>query len=270
MILTAQQIDMFYRCGVQWENRYVREIIIPPVGVTLAYRGALKAVIPALERKLDGEDMSLEEAEQMAQDGARAAIDDCGGEYTEEPGDEGAEGIEDRAVKMARLHHRSLLPNVNPVRVKREYRLNLSGYDTEISGTVDVQEDISGEVFDNEHAVSSLIMHRPRLRQQEVLTAADSATDIVLGHLALSQIDGQGPELGIVQGLSPAKTSVTEAPKEKSDHERLLLRIGMMSNLVDKGIAMPAPSGAWYCSKEWCGYWSRCPYGQRGQNKQKD
>jgi len=34
--------------------------------------------------------------------------------------------------------------------------------------------------------------------------------------------------------------------------------VNQVHRAIKAGVALPAPEGAWYCSKKWCGYWEQC------------
>jgi len=48
------------------------------------------------------------------------------------------------------------------------------------------------------------------------------------------------------------------------DLRTLVRRINAGVRAVEAGAFVPAPVGAWYCSEQWCEYWTQCPYVQRG------
>ena len=61
-------------------------------------------------------------------------------------------------------------------------------------------------------------------------------------------------------------TSTIYTSRSQADRDALYQTMLMAKRLATEGIALPAPTGAWYCTRRHCPAWNRCPY-QGGKGK---
>lgn len=56
----------------------------------------------------------------------------------------------------------------------------------------------------------------------------------------------------------PPRTQQVHAKIDQDDRNWMFGTIGQVHKAIQAGVAMPAPEGSWYCSREWCVYCDRC------------
>lgn len=256
--ITPAQLDMYFRCGRQYEYRHIDEIIVPPLASTIAKRAALSGgIMPSLRAKMEsGTPMPEDEMEALARDAVAVERDAAGG-VTD---DNSSDSLEDSAGRMARRYAKSVMPNVNPSKLEHSYLLELKGYERNLSGSIDIQEDISGAVVTEPGP--SVIIHRRTMFHN---SGESHDSGLIAATMAVTAATGQAPTHTIINTIQNAKQWFPHVPIDAMDGERLLLRVGTMGEMLAKGVAMPAPQGSWYCNKDYCGYWGMCPYGQRSR-----
>lgn len=259
--ISHSQLDMYSRCGMQYWHRYIEGIKAPPSVAMLVGSGTHEAIEADLAEKMA--------TGQLLQDEAipDIAADTVNRRWGAEPpllneeealnGEKKTKGeAVDRAIALAVCHHRDLAPELNPVAVEREWRVDVQGYPFELMGYIDVQEPES-------------IRDTKTSKKSPDKNAASNSQQLTLYHLACRVLDKTDPVL-YLDTLVSTKTPkvVTQTTTRTSmDHQRLLDRIAVMHDAVMKGVFTPAPEDAWCCSERWCGYWKMCPFGQKGRNR---
>ncbi len=84
--------------------------------------------------------------------------------------------------------------------------------------------------------------------------------------LARLVLDGSLPEKVVLDYLVRLKTpkSVTvDATPDREHFSELFARIEAAHVAMTKGVFIPAPLDAWWCSAKWCGYHATCRYARK-------
>jgi len=257
--LTIHQstLSTISRCGMQAYYRYIEGIRSAPGIAALAGTATHKAVERNLRAKIEtGQLLPLEDVRGAAAEAARDGFEQ---EVllTPEEATVGRENLMgqtiDRVVKLAELHATQAAPRIQPTAVEQVFRLETGGR-IALEGTVDVVEASKGTLRDTKttgkayapDAAANSVQKDfyALMAQQHGLAIKDFKLDVLVQ---------SGKKTAYQEVSSPTPT----------DHEPLLRRIDAAVRVFDSGAFMPADPNDWCCNPKWCGYWSKCPYGER-------
>ncbi len=240
------EIQTFLKCGKQWEFRYLMGRKTPP-RAALTVGGAVdKAVTVNLIEKLKtGADISTE-----------AVLDAYSSEFESraketEWGEDDAGKQKDIGVQLISAHHEKVAPGIDPATVQEEFIIETdAGYD--LGGTIDLTEK-SGVVVDTKTAKSAY--------DTDAVFRAIQPTLYDFAYEALHKKPSTGFRYDVL--IKPTKTigariQKVEGKVTHDDRQWLFETITQMHKAIQSGVTLPAPEGAWWCSKDWCGFWSQC------------
>ena len=255
--LHQSQISLYTHCGMAYEFRYVKGKIIPP-GVALVTGIANHdSAQKNLQSKIDSGSLLPEEQvlELTASAVHRLWEQGVTLDYNERAtGEATVRGRTlDVAVKLSRLHHRTLAPVIEPVAVERTFKLILPQYPVDLVGTIDVEE---------HGGLRDLKCYGKKPSPVE----ADRSLQLTLYALAKKTLDRAHPKRISLDVLVKNKTPkiVTQTTtRNEGDYRSLLARVSVVSDAIQKGIFIPATPDDWRCSVKFCGYYHICPYGTR-------
>lgn len=197
---------------------------------------------------------------KMAQgEGARTVdiVDACVEEYKSEIENsevtdtelEQRQGI-DLTAKFGRLYAKEVSPRVKDVVAAEEALLATMG-DIELAGTPDV---ITTQGVEDYKTGGSL------WTQAKV----DQSLQLSMYSVLYQAHFKRPPELLTIHSINNhsnrAKTSVIHTTRDQADIDSFYQVLQQARRLVDEQIMLPAPAGAWWCTKRWCEMWNRCPY----------
>ena len=241
---------------MQFYFRWVEGLILPPASAMLAGTGVHASAAKDLTAKRDtGKLLPLDEIKEAAAASVNlewekgVALDD------EEQllGEKRARGATvDTAVSLAELHHGELAPTLLPKHIERPFTVELMGFPCDISGTLDLQES-TGTLRDLKTRSAS-----------PPAGLADGSIDLSFYGLAARALDGVAPNKlaldVLVKNKRPKLVTLTTTRSEGA-YRAMLLRIEAVCKAIESGAFPPCSPDSWCCSKRWCGYFDRCPYG---------
>lgn len=256
--LSHSALNMLMRCGLQYQFRYLDNIIQPPGVALIVGKGTDKAVSEDLTSKKDNGVLLPDEA--VAAIAADAVKLTWHGEEPVLDDDEKQRGKDrvlgdavDMAVSLARLHHKELAPTIKPTFIQRPWRVQIEGVSHDLIGFIDVQEERG--IRDTKTAGKS-----------PADDAAEKNLQLTMYALAAYVNDGKLPEyltLDYLVKLKTPKAVVLKTARSEDDLRRLLDRIARAITVIKSGAYLPTDPSNWWCSKRFCGYWDRCPFGAR-------
>jgi CRISPR/Cas system-associated exonuclease Cas4 (RecB family) len=240
------EIKTFLKCGKQWEFRYLLGIKTPPNAARTIGSAVDKAVTHNLVQKVKtGQDVSMEEVlDTYATDFTTRAQETEWGE--DRPDDQ-----KDIGAQLVKLHHENVAPKIEPATVQEEFIIETdAGYD--LGGTLDLTEK-SGIIADT----------KTSSRAYAENAVADDIQPAMydFAYEALHKKPAEGFRFDVL--IKPTKKNPPrlQQVQGKVTHENrqwLFEAITQMDRAIQAGVTLPAPEGAWWCSKDWCGYWDRC------------
>jgi RecB family exonuclease len=253
--LSVSQLETLSKCGYQWVFRYIDGIVEPGSLARAKGSGIHDAANVNFEQKIVT-DTDIPVAEFT--DAAVAAFEGEVRSAIAFTPDEESEGTKkatarqkDNTAALAREFHLQISPDYRPQAVEQPFTIDLPSAGTRISGVIDLI-DLPGQIIDHKTGVRSK-------------TQADADNSLQLTTYAAHRVRVGLPPTGIIlESLSQTKAGNISRKRFKTsrgpiDFHALANRIVAAQKVISSGAFMPAPTGAWWCSPQWCGYWSRCP-----------
>lgn len=258
---SVSQMNMFWRCPLQYMHRYVEGRKVPPGVIAIVGKGGHKSVEKNLSHKIQHGILLPDDAVgDIAADAVNAEWDTEPPRLSPEDASEGENIVRgravDRAVSLAKLHHVEAAPNIVPVAVEREWRLH-TPLDIDLVGIIDVCE-------------PACIRDTKFKSKSPTQAEADGSLQFTSYHLARTVLDKLDCELrmdALVSTKTPKYISFLTT-RSDLDHRDFLNRLWQMDNAIKKGVFMPCQRDHWCCSEKWCGYFNDvCPYGRRARER---
>jgi CRISPR/Cas system-associated exonuclease Cas4 (RecB family) len=240
------EIGTYLKCGKQWEFRYVQGIKTPPRAALTVGSSVDAAVTHNLIQKVQsGKDISTE-----------AILDAYSGDFDIRAKDtewrEDDQGKQkDIGAQLVKLHHEQVAPGILPATVQEKFTLETdAGFD--LGGTIDLTEK-SGIVVDTKTAKTAY--------DEDAISRALQPALYDFAYESLHGKPAEGFRFDVLvkpTAKKPPSVQRVQAKVTPADREWLFDTIGNVHKAIEAGVAMPAADGSWWCSKDWCGYWSIC------------
>ena len=257
-------LNMLSRCGMQYFYRYVEKIIARPAVVMIEGTAVHDVIHEDLAFKRDRNELLPDEhIKDLAAERLRInwlAEEPRLDEEEAKLGERNVKGMAiDRTVKLASLHHTRLAPVIRPLHLERIFVLELEGYPVDLGGMIDIQE------------VNATIRDSKTTSKTPTQAIADDSVQIDMYHYAATELAKEYNEppptrifLDFMVGQKKGCYQESfETFRDETDHLRLFERIEAACRVIDAGAFMPVDADHWVCSKKWCGYFDKCPFGAR-------
>jgi hypothetical protein len=259
MRLSISRVNTLYRCGMQYHFRYVEGIVSAPGVSAIVGKGTHRANASDLMHKMDsGELLPLDEVKAIAADATKREWSDQPPTLDDEEKAKGEEAVKgeavDKTVVLAELYHTKVAPTIEPLGIEKEATVDLSNGDQ-----LFMIKDLETPTHVRDTKTSG---------KSPDANAADVSLQLT-AYLWESSLRGQ-PKSGALDYLVSTKTpkQVTlETMRGEADFAALARRLDLASSVIQSGLFSPCPPDSWACNPKWCGYWSRCPFGERGRTK---
>jgi hypothetical protein len=154
----------------------------------------------------------------------------------------------DLGAKMAKVFHEKGAPGIQPVSVQESFRIETdAGY--ALGGTFDVIQE--GHIIRDQK--TSKAEYSEDAVQSEIQPAVYS--------FAYAAVHGAKPQFAydvVTKHVKEPRYQEVRGQVTETQTEQLFDAIGIMHEQVRRGEFQYAPPGAWWCSKQWCGYWNMC------------
>lgn len=247
-IYSQSEINTFLKCGKQWEFRYVMGLKTAPRAALTLGKSVDRGVTANLIEKIKtGNLLPLE-----------AVLDAYSSEFDRskpetEWGEDDAGQQKDMGVKLVTLHHEQIAPKIEPAAVQENFEIETDqGYS--LTGTLDVLEK------------NLTVVDTKTSKKAYSETAVEEEIQPALYDFAVEALSGKpspGFRFDVLIKTKVPRVQQVSGKVSPQAREFLFESINQMHKAVEAGVTLPAPAGAWWCSKEWCGYWSRCK-GKKG------
>lgn len=240
------EIETFLKCPRQWEFRYVMGLKSPPRAALTVGSAVDAAVTHNLVEKIKtGQDLPAE----AVLDAYSSDFDTKAKETEWGEDDQGKQ--KDMGAQLVKIHHEKLAPLIQPKTVQESFVIETdAGYD--LGGTIDLTE-TSGVVADTK---TSKLAYA-----EDAISRALQPALYDFAYEALNQKPSTGFRFDVLikpTKTKPPQTQRIEGKVTHEDREWLFDTIGNVHKAIEAGVSTPAANGAWWCSKDWCGYWDRC------------
>lgn len=252
------------QCGEKFRRRYIERERVPSSPRALRGTVVHRVASAGYHRKLAGEALpSVEEARDLAAtefEGAWRSGVLLSAEETAQGITAIRDASKDFAVDLAAYHVEAIAPAVKPVGVERKITVKPKDSDLVIHGTIDLIDDTAtGEVIrDLKTSEKS-----PPARR-----AADSQQLTMYAMIRMAEV-GRLPAKLTLDYLvrTPARKDKKHVPldttRDADDVRALVSRINVAVEAVKRGTFVPADPSSWWCSAEYCEYFTTCPYTRR-------
>lgn len=257
--LHVSALRMMQKCGQMFAFRYMDGVKRSP-GFAAARGTALhKSAEADLQNKIDHGVLLPDEAiPDMAADAAKAAVERRGiylGPKDPPTLKEALAKLVDEAVDFATIHHHKVAPKIEPVLVEDPWVIEIAGFQYDLAGTFDVTQ------------VNGFRDAKSRGKSPSEGEAHNS-NQLTAYALAYYVTNGVLPEeigLDIVVSTKKTKKAVTQTTtRSMSDLKAILGSFEVAARVIESGAFMHSdPETAWWCSAQWCGYHSICPWVRR-------
>lgn len=240
------EIQTFLKCGKQWVFRYVEGIVTPPKAALTVGSSVDAGVTRNLAQKVSSKvDLPLDDVLDVFSTDFDIRAQET--EWDDEkPGEQ-----KDMGAALLKLHHTEFAPNIAPATVQENFIIETdAGFS--LGGTIDLVEE-NGIVADTKTAKTKYA--------DDAITRAIQPAMYDFAYEALRGKKATAFRYDVL--IKPTKTigpraQRVQAEVTEGDREHLFDAILNMDKAIKAGVALPAAEGSWWCSKDWCGYWSRC------------
>lgn len=269
--LSYSAISMLTKCPMQFEFRYIKGLKRAPAGVQMAIGTAVhKGAEATLKHKIQsGELLTAEDQQDATRDALNVAWDgDEKKDYdpVELTAEEKAVGADktkakavDMSITLSDLHATELAPTIQPHTVEEMFRLEIAGAKYDLLGYLDVTEKLE--------PASGVLMKLRDLKTKGKSPNKGEAHDSMqfsIYALAMFTIYGVLPDTIVMDCLVKTKTPKLVqqfTTRSKADMIQMIQRIRITMQAIETGVFPPTDPNNWWCSKDWCGYHSICPFG---------
>jgi hypothetical protein len=236
------EVGMFLKCARQYMHRYLLGEITPPNAALTLGSSVDTAVTHNFEQKIETKtDLKIDYVVDIFST-------DYENRKTETEWDEDPGKIKDIGVKLIRLHQETAAPKIQPVSVQETFFIDTDvGYG--LTGTMDLTDE-NDFIRDTKTSKSSY--------SEEKVSDSLQAT---MYSTAFEVNRGKAPKGFVFDVLVKTKEPKYQEIKgeiSKGQKEIMFDSINIMHNQIARGEFQYAPEGAWWCSKDWCGYWYKC------------
>lgn len=236
-------INMFLKCPKQYEFRYVKGVVSPPRAALTLGGSVDVAFTTNFEQKISTKvDLPVDDV-----------VDAFSTEFERrkpetEWGEDKPDKQKDMGVQMVKVFQRDAAKNINPVEVQKPFRVEFADAGYAIGGTMDTVTE--GHVIRDQKTSKTYyaLDAVEREIQPAVYSFAYQAEKAVKPRFAFDVI---------TKHKEPRYQEVTGQVGEVQI-EQLFETINIMHSQIQRGEFQYAPPGSWWCSPDWCAYWSQC------------
>lgn len=161
----------------------------------------------------------------------------------------------DATVALAEFYHLNISPDYRPAQVEQRFEIPLPSAGTSLVGVIDLTD-----IFDR------VIDHKTSKRAKSQADA-DSSLQFTAYAAHRTRIGRPPPSIVVETAVQTpgGKTyrKRVETSRNADDFQALANRIIAAERIIQAGAFGPAPTGAWWCSPSWCGFWAQCPFVNR-------
>ena len=248
--LSISQINMFLRCPMQYQFRYIDGIKIPPAGVMIQGSAYHKAVAADFINVRDTHNLlpladvadifSTYFDEQVHQ---KKSVDE--GETWEfeaidwedrDPGE-----VKDEGIVLAILYHDTVAPTITPIEVENR-----------LDATV---ESVNFVLIADVVTENTIIDHKLKKRR---FSEDDLKRD--LQATAYTYFYQKPFEFHQALKLKTPVIDIAKTERSKMDWKFFEMLVPKVWAAIKSGIFYPSPTG-WHCSQDFCGYYTLCKGG---------
>jgi hypothetical protein len=259
--LSPSSLGLYLKCPIRWRKRYIEHAIEP-----LSPGALLGRAVGAAERDSwgnqiqTGSRLSTRDVLDAFSDAWELAKDQEGDQVI---WDEPSGRVKDSGARVLPVYHELVAPTIVPIAVERAFEIHVPGVEWTIKGYMDVET--ADEIPDL----------KMRSRSKGPVSAAEADIDVQAGtYLAARRAEGNPADrfafhslLRAARGIpvKPGDVLVTPTTRTAEQLDTLIdLYVRVAAEIdwrLEYDVWTPPPTGSWWCSPGWCGFWSECEFG---------
>lgn len=239
--ISSSQIDMYLRCGRQHYYRYHCGIVVPPRGIMTTGTCIHTSAENNFKQKIvTGNDLPFDEWEGIFEQSMR--------EWEQKT--IWSDMLFDKALltgsRAIRKYHSVVAPHIQPLTVEHEFRIPLTD-DYDLKGVIDLVD------------VDNVVVDHKTGKKPKSQNDVDRSSQLSI-YAGIVMQDDRPVEVRFDNIIIGDETKIKQLKsiRTRQDVTRVLNTARQVVNGIRNGIYLPADSGHWCCSPDWCGYWQRC------------
>lgn len=235
-------ITQFLKCPRQYMFRHLMNIVLPPKAALTLGRAVDIAVTHNYAQKIKTEtDLNVNDVLDVYSTSFDKEAKET--EWADDkPGDQ-----KDLGVKMLTVYHTEAAPKIQPATVQDAFRIETEEY--ALGGTLDLT-DKDGFIRDTK--TSKQNYDEDHVSDSTQATMYDFAYETKYGKKP------KGFKFDVITKHKVPRYQEVTGVVSLPQRERLFETVNIMHAQIKDGRFQYAPEGAWWCSKDWCGYWHMC------------
>lgn len=235
------------KCAKAFEFRYLMGVKTPPrsaLTIGSSFHSAVAANLT--QKKSDGLGLSLEATLSAYSD----SFDTLSQETEWGTDDKGAS--KDLGAGCVEVHHAKVAPKIKPKAIEERFLIP-TDQDYDLGGTMDIVE-VDNTIRDSKTS--------SRAPSDAMVFKSIEAALYDFAFEALNE--GKKAKRFVYDVIKkPTKSKPAEATSiagkvTRNDRQWLFDTINTQNQMLKLGLFPPASDQAYWCSKDWCGYWSMC------------
>lgn len=248
-------VALYLKCGLQYEYRYVQGIRTPPKAALTIGSAVDVGVSYNLEQKItSGVDLKESDVLDIYSTDFDRRAPETEWNSDENPGDQ-----KDMGAELISLHHKVIAPQIIPATVQESFVIEGDEYN--LGGVIDLVQ-TNGVVVDTKTS--------KRKYAEDAIGRALQPAMYDLAYEHIRSVKAKSFRYDVL--VKPTKRNAPQVQQIETevtadDRAWLLGTVKSVHKAISAGVAMPAADGAWWCSKDWCGFSSRCPKFQSTNKK---
>ena len=248
--LSISQVNMYQRCGLQYQFRYVDDMVSPP-GISLVEGSTIhKALEVGLREKMDtgkaGPVSVMKDVWTDTWKEKRKEVEDWG----EDGEDKSRVIIEKRGLWLLDMYHKTKMPTINPVEVEKRFWTSVGENNIPVLGYIDLIDQDNLDPIGGRAVVDHKVVKSAKSQGD-----ADNDPQLTL-YAKVSNTNHVRFDC-----LCKTKTpKIVSVKSTRSNKEYLWLTkiFDKVAKAINAGIFLPADPTGWSCSAKWCGYYNMC------------
>ena len=250
-------LNSAFRCGESFRRRYVLGEKIPPTIPAARGTGVHGANEVNLRQKIEShKDLSVSDMQDAARDTYVRVLKDgifLSKSKISEKRRLVNDGLND-TIALTRLYAEEVAPKIEPLATERKFTIRLPEIPIPLSGTIDIQQD--GRIDDLKTSGKKWPDGQIRKEIQPVMYS-----------LAVEHETGKRSTFyyHVLRNLKKGpKRQVQSMTATEGDYGILIRRIQVFLKMLEAGVFPPASPAEYFCSEDWCGYYTSCVYQNNG------
>lgn len=251
--LSQSALETLSKCGLRFQFQYLDKLSAPPTIDMARGTGVHRAIETNFVQKIaTHRDLPTADLQDIAAESFSAEVAGGISLPKEMAGSEKSlkADAKDMVVSLAGFFGTNVAHEYQPTHVEHEFRIVLPG-PRDFIGIIDVATD--------QDVVSDMKTSGKSKSQAD----ADNSLQLTAYYVGFHNETGRLPSEIVLDTL----VSSSKGPKRnrlvtdrgEADVNALAFRIQTANKVIDSGMFLPAPVGAWWCGPKWCPFFNQCP-----------